>query len=119
MKRTFLLSLAIACLSVTVLPALPAAAHDAPRRCRSKEGVGAGWFKLRGHQGIRCPKARKLAQRWENKCVWNQDCPGDIDHIKNIKPGFKCRQKQVAYETVRVRCTATTGSGVVHFRWGS
>ena len=119
MKRRLLIGLTISCISIAGVPAIQATAHDAPLRCGSKKGAGAGWFKLRSHHGIGCPKARALAQRWEDKCVWRNNCPGDPDRIKKIKPGFKCRNEQAGYETVRVRCAADKGPGVVHFLWGS
>jgi hypothetical protein len=118
MRKLFAIVL-IATVASFVLPASPVGAHNAKLRCGSKEGSGAGWFRLRSHYGIGCKKARDVAQRWENKCVWKSNCPGEPDEINGIEPGFRCTHRKVGYETVRVRCTANKGPGVIHFKWGS
>ena len=117
MKRTLFVALAIALTSMAA-PVAPATAHDAPNRCGSKPGAGAGWFKVRGH-GVGCFKARKLAQRWEDKCVANARCPGEPDHINSVDPGWKCWHRKSGYESVRVKCLPKSGDGIVHFHWGS
>ena len=117
MKRILVVALVM---SVSSLAAsAPVNAHNERLKCRSEGGAGAGWFKVRAHAGIGCHKARRLAERWENKCVWDQSCPGEPDQIKGIDPGFRCRDRQAGYETVRVRCTANGQQGIVHFLWGS
>jgi hypothetical protein len=115
MRRAFLILLVSGLLTAG---AVPVTAHDAPNRCGRKQGDGAGWWQNRGHY-VGCEKARKLAQRWEDKCVWNDNCPGEPDKIHSIDPGWKCTHKDAGYESVRVRCTANQGPAVVHFLWGS
>ena len=109
----------IATVASLTLPVVSVSAHNEKLRCGSKEGPGAGWFRLRSHYGIGCNKARDVAQRWEDKCVYNQNCPGEPDKINGIEPGFRCTHRKAGYETVRVRCTANEGPAVLHFLWGS
>ena len=117
MKRTLLVALALALTSIAA-PTSPATAHDAPKRCGQKPGGGAGWYKVRAH-GFGCMKARRLAQRWETKCVANSNCPGEPDHINSVDPGFKCWHRKAGYESVRVQCHPKSGDGQIHFLWGS
>lgn len=115
MKRTLAVALAVS-LAALLLPMSPASAHDQPRRCGRSAGDGAGWWKLRAH-GVKCRKARKVANRWEDKCIWKGPCnePARV----NVSPGWRCWWRQAGYETVFVRCEALEGSAVVHFLWGS
>lgn len=116
MKRGIVLCL-VAALTVSIVPATTHA-HNAPNRCGQKKGLGAGWFKLRGHN-VRCKKARLVARRWERKCITNQNCPRRRARI-NVKPGYRCRRRNVPDLEfgLRVRCTAK-GRKVVHFLWGA
>jgi hypothetical protein len=118
MRRIIVIGLAVAVASLAV-PVVPAVAHNAPKKCGAKEGDGAGWWKVRAHSGVRCRKARTLAQAWEDKCVARNNCPGEPDKIFKVSPGWKCWTKQHGYESVRVRCLANEGPGIVHFLWGS
>ena len=112
------LSIAVLCLGlVAPLQAAPVQAHDVPKRCGSKPGFGAGWYKVRGHD-VTCIKARKVAQRWENKCVRDADCNRAGPAIIRVWPTYTCRDDQAGYESVRVKCTAR-GDRIVHFYWGS
>nr|MBA2600309.1 hypothetical protein [Actinomycetota bacterium] len=112
------LSIAILCLGlVAPLQAAPAQAHDAPNRCGQKPGFGAGWFKVRGHD-VGCAQARKVARRWENKCVRDGRCDPGGPAIIHVWPTYTCRDDQAGYESVRVKCTAR-GDRIVHFYWGS
>src|SRR5688500_9595523 len=115
--RTIVLALCLAATSV-VLVSAPVGAHDAPNRCGRKHGDGAGWWKNRGHD-IGCRKARLVAQRWENKCIWKDDCPGEPDKVGSVEPGFRCWNWDHGYESVKVRCRANEGPAIVHFYWGS
>ena len=116
MKRLVLVT-ALTGLFTAFLP-LTAVAHDAPNRCGHKRGVGAGWDRLRGH-GVACDKARRIARRWERKCIHRGPCPKRRAVKIWVKPGFRCRYGNIAgFEGVRVRCIAA-GIRIVHFRWGS
>lgn len=118
--RSSIVVLALA-MSISVLAllftAVPASAHDAPNRCGGKAGEGAGWFKVRGHN-VGCEKARRVARRWEDKCVEQSGCPRRRPAEINVDPGFSCGYEDAGLETVRVRCTAP-GDRIVHFYWGS
>ncbi len=65
------------CLAVSVVASLiigatfssEADAHNAPKRCGSKPGLGFGWAKVRAHGPVWCRKARKVARRWERKII--------------------------------------------------
>ena len=103
-------------LAMPLYSAAPAAAHDAPNRCGAKHGTGAGWWKVRGHN-VRCKKARRVARRWEQKCVAN-GCPRRRATRIHVRPGYRCRYRDAGHESVKVRCTAE-GNRVVHFFWGS
>ena len=116
MRRTVFVVLALA-LSTLALPAAPAAAHDQPNRCGSDAGEGAGWWKLRAH-GVGCKKARRVANKWERKCIANGPCDNPT-RINRIEPGWTCRWGDSGYESVFVRCKAHKGDGIVHFYWGS
>jgi hypothetical protein len=116
-KKTVAAMLLVAvCLPVPV--ASSAFAHDLPRRCGQKRGDGAGWFKVRAHGPVGCLKARRVARRWENKCIFGTDCPRRGAVRIRVEPGYRCRDRQVGFETVRVRCVAE-GDRIVHFHWGS
>jgi len=92
-------------------------AHNAPTRCGHKKGPGFGWDRLHGHN-VGCFKARRVARRWERKCIVRGMCPRRVVKIR-VKPGYTCRRRRIPnFEGVRVRCTAD-GRRVVHFRWGS
>lgn len=99
------------------LAAAPALAHDAPNYCGSQTQMGAGWYDVYGHR-VGCERARRIARKWEYKCINNQPCrEGEIVRI-NEWPGFRCRYRDAGYEVVRVRCVAR-GDRIVHFYWGS
>lgn len=95
----------------------PVSAHKAPNSCGDKVGTGAGWFDSYGHN-VGCKKTRRVARRWERRCVINGSCREGRRVRIHVAPGFRCRYKDAGYEVVRVRCTAA-GDRVVHFRWGS
>jgi len=96
----------------------PATAHKAPKYCGHKKQMGAGWYKLYGHE-TSCYVAKKVARRWENKCVWRNGCGRDGSTRIDVGSGFDCKVvKKVGIESVKVRCVASRGR-IVHFFWGS
>jgi len=105
-------------LAMPAFAASPAAGHDAPNRCGRKHAPGAGWWKARGHN-VGCEKTRRVARRWENKCIFEGNCPRRGAVTIHVRPGFRCRDKQAGHESVKVRCTAEGGDRIVHFFWGS
>ena len=116
---TIVVLMAAAAVTVGTLPlASPAAAHNAPRRCGHSAGPGAGWYKVRAHGPVGCEKARRVARRWENKCISGTGCPRHRATHINLEPGYRCRYRQAGYESVRVKCAAEN-SRIVHFLWGS
>lgn len=108
-----------ACLGVlSVLIPAQAGAHQAAKYCGHQQQMGAGWYNLYGH-GVPCWKAKKVAKRWQNKCVWGPGCGEDGSTRINVRPGFRCKIVQkVGTESVKVRCTAGQ-ERVVHFHWGA
>ena len=105
-------------LLLSLLPATYSGAHNAPNRCGHKRSSGAGWDRVRGH-GVGCDKARRVARRWEQKCIFAGDCPRSGATRIHVRPGYRCRDRDIpGFEGVRVRCLAEENR-IVHFRWGS
>lgn len=122
------LSFALAILvSITILQAVPASAHNAPKRCRGLEKrryaqIGS----IKAHGPVRCIKGRAVARRWMEKCYYppykcgdwsgNTTSPGDPVRI-GVAPGYKCREHDVSDGEAthgRIRCKAPGGL-LVHF----
>ena len=113
--RALLASLLCAGLLVTV--ASDVIAHDAPNSCGSQSQTGAGWYDAYGHN-VGCERTRRVARRWERKCITSEGCPANDSTYIGVPPGFRCRHERAGYESVRVRCVAR-GNRIVHFLWGS
>lgn len=93
----------------TLLPAQAANAHLYWRHCGSQNHLGAGWYHVRAHK-VRCYKARHVARKWTNR--------GGPRYVTIDDRRFRCHQRQISYETVRVRC-ASKGDRIVKFHFGS
>jgi hypothetical protein len=117
-KRFMALLLSCA-LVLSLVVVATAQAHDAPNRCGHKRAPGAGWYKLRGHN-TNCKKARRVARRWERRCVYDGQCPRRRPVTIRATQAFRCRYKTIPNSDfgVRVRCLAV-GERVVHFRWAA
>lgn len=112
------ISILVAIALVTgLLLAVPAASHDAPNSCGSQNEMGAGWYNSYGH-GVGCERTRRIARKWERKCVHGGGCPRDRAAYIDEWPGFRCRQRRLGTELFKVRCRAE-GDRVVHFEYGS
>jgi hypothetical protein len=118
MKTSQLLPLLSAAVVLSSMTIVPADAHDAPNRCGHKRAPGAGWYKLRGHN-TNCTKARRVARRWERKCIYDT-CPRTRPVKIRAGQTFVCRYKPIPNSDfgVRVRCWAV-GKRIVHFRWAA
>jgi hypothetical protein len=114
MKRLAVIISAILILSL--LPSPPAQAWEW-KKCGSTQGSGAGWYKVRAHN-VGCRVARRVARRWEAKCVWGDGCPNEDAKVRAGGFVFRCDTSDAGYESVKVRCTAR-GARVVRFYWGS
>ena len=64
--------------------------------------------------GVTCSKARRVAARFDDKVIdeghWPDNGPMRVGR-------FRCRARQSAYETYRIRCVRNADE-VVRFRWG-
>ena len=106
-------------LVLSTLTAGTSTAHNAPNRCGHKRAAGAGWYRLRGHN-TGCKKARRVARRWERRCVLRGRCPRRRPVEIQAKQTFHCRYRNIPDSDfgVRVRCRAI-GKRVVHFLWAA
>jgi hypothetical protein len=92
--RVAALAVSAAAVSLALAPAAQAGSahgHGFENRCGSQTQPGAGWFNVRSYN-VGCPTARKLARRF------TFGGPGD-------PPNWRCRQKRLGLEVVRVDCT--------------
>ena len=110
--RRLAIALALA-VSVGLMPTT-AGAHDAPRRCGASNFEGAGWWDLRAHDGIGCPHARKLANKWHHRTL-----NGGTSEWFNVgERRWRCVDEPYGAESVIVRCRSRNDHRV-HFKWGS
>jgi hypothetical protein len=77
--------------------------HGFENHCGSQPQPGAGWFNVRSYN-VGCPTARKLARRY------TFGGPGD-------PPNWRCREKQIGDEVVRVDCIRNDRGQHEHVRF--
>lgn len=112
--RRRLVVLIVAAMSLAA--AMPAAAHDAPRRCGHRGEPGAGWWRLRAHDDITCVTGRRVAERWHNRVGGGRV---NAERFRVQEQRWGCENAQYGFESVSVRCVRRADGSVVHFLWGS
>ena len=104
--RLLALTISAAALSVAFAPGAQAGIahnHGFENHCGSQQQPGAGWFNVRAHN-VGCANARRVARRF------TFGGPGD-------PAGWRCRDKRIGEEAVRVDCVRNDRGQHEHVRF--
>ena len=91
-------------------------AADAANRCGNLPGSGArAAFDIEA-PGLSCKKAKKVARAFTNEAAIG----GPVKRVDAAGFSFRCKTKQIGFETFRTKCTASTAGGPRRssFTWG-